>query len=357
MRYCLNIHKFTLIALIFMLAGVSLSGCVDEIDFDIDREGRNLVVSGGIYDHDGPFTVELAMTNEVITVPLPLSGANVTLINNSGNRFSYLEMEPGFYSIPAGTLEGRRGHTYHIEIELPDGRVYRSIPETIPVLNGEPETILDPGFIQEPSASGKLMDVPAITISANTRVPEQAESLFLKWDVKSVYSFIENEPASPLAPPPNICYITRKTDTQAINIIRTDELSSNIIVNQKLVTKRIIRDQYYIRHVFEVTVSSISEQRYLYWKNVNEMINQTGTIFDAPPATVKGNIVNINDENDFALGYFEAAARNSSYNFVTRADLPVFIPNPCPPPGRPGPAECDNCLLIDDSSLERPDFF
>ena len=356
MRNRIHIRKLTLTAVIFLLIGVSLSGCVDEIDFDIEREGGKLVVSGGIYDHDGPFTVKLALTNEVITVPMPVSGAEVTLIDDRDNRFRYLGEEPGIYTLPSGTVDARRGDSFHIEIALPNGRVYRSIPETIPMLNGVPETILEPGFIQEPSVSGRLMDIPAISVYANTRVPEQSGPLFLKWDVKSVYAFRENEPTHPLAPPANTCYITRKTDTQAINLIRTDELASNFIENQRLVTKRIIREQYYIRHVFVVTVSSISERRYFYWKNVDEMINQTGTIFDAPPATVKGNIVNVNDENDFALGYFEAAAQNSSHDFVTRADLPVFIPNPCSGAGR-GPAECDNCLLIDDSSLDRPDIY
>ncbi len=334
------------------MIGVSVSGCVDEINLDIDREGGKLVVSGGIYDHNGPFTVELAITNDVVTVPLPLSKANVTLIGPNEIRYPYLETDPGVYSIPFGMVDGRRGDTYHIEIELPDGRVYRSIPEMIPQFNGVPETILDVGFIQEPAANGRLLDVPAVSILASTELPDHDEPLFLKWDVESVYAFRENEPANPAAPPANTCYITRKTDTQTINLIRSDELSSNFIENQPLVTKTIIRDQFYIRHVFGVTVSSVSERRYLYWQNVDEIINQSGTIFDAPPATVRGNIINAEDENDFALGYFEAAAKNSAYDFVTRADLPVFIPNPCP-----GPSECNNCLLIEDSSLERPDFF
>lgn len=352
MKYSLNLRGLPLFFLLFTLIGVTTFGCVDEIDFDIERDGGKLVVSGGIYDHNGPFTVELALTNDVVTVPMPLSDAKVTLIDNNGNMFQYGETKPGVYSIPAGIINGRRGETYHIEIELPNGKVYHSIPEMIPLLNGKPETILDVGFIQEPSTSGRLLDIPAVSILANTELPEHTEPLFLKWDVESVYAFRENEPTSPLAPPANTCYITRKTDSQTINLIRTDELSSNFIENKPLVNQRIIRDQYYIRHVFGVTVSSISERRYLYWQNVDQIINQSGTIFDAPPATVRGNIVNVNDENDIALGYFEAAAKNSAYDFVTRADLPVYIPNPCP-----GPSECNNCLLIDDSSFDRPDFF
>lgn len=351
MRNLLKMHKISLLAMLLMI-GVTVSGCVEEINFDIEREGGQLVVNGGIYDHNGPFTVELALTDEVVTVPKPLRGANVTLIDDNEHSFPYVETDPGVYSIPIGEVVGRRGDTYHIEIELPDGRVYRSIPEMIPQLNGVPETILNVGFIQVPSTNGSLLDVPAISILANTELPDHIEPLFLKWDVESVYAFRENEPASAIGPPANTCYITRKTDTQTINLIRSDELSSNFIENQPLVTKTIIRDQFYIRHVFGVTVSSVSERRYHYWQNVDEIINQSGTIFDAPPATVRGNIINIEDENDFALGYFEAAAKNSAYDFVTRADLPVFIPNPCP-----GPFECNNCLLIEDSSLERPDFF
>lgn len=349
----INRHiTFTSWCLAALLFIVLFSGCIDEITFDSKRTTGQLVVNGGVYDHTGPFYLELAMTNEATAHPMPLGGADVFLVDENGNRERYNQLEPGRYKSEGNVVSGQRGIAYHIEITLPDGRFFHSIPEMIPLLNGQPEALVEPGFLQEPSASGRMRDVPHVFIRTNTTLPESNESLFFKWDVESVYMFRENEPQHPLAPPANNCYIQQRTDPQTISILSTSQIDSNIIENKPLVTKRIVPDEFYIRHVFNVILSSVSERRYNYWNHVDQIINRSGTIFDVPPATVRGNIINPDDPDDIILGYFEAAARDTAHISVTRADLPYHVPNPCP-----GTVGCMDCLMLENSSLDRPHYF
>lgn len=339
-----------IITLVMLTAGA----CVDEISFETDRDGGQIVVDGGIYDRPGPYTLHLGLTTEANVVPIPLDNAIVRLFDENGNYEYYRKTGSGKYSLPGETVTGRRGGTYRLEIQLPDGSVYGSIPETIPHINGFPGALLRIGTVPEQSASGRIRDVPAIFVNTNTIVPQTDEPLYLKWSVESVYAFIENEPSHPLAPPPDVCYVYQTRNPQTISIISSKDLESNLIEGKELSVTRIDQPyQYYIRHVFLVHLHSITERRYQYWNHVDQMINQTGTIFDVPPATVRGNIINLNDDSDTALGYFEAAALNSSPAFVTRGNLPISISNPCPAMG----AVCNNCLLLENSTLERPIYF
>lgn len=339
----------TLLLVLFIM-----SGCIDEITFDTERTSGQLVVNGGIYNHSGPYKLELALTNAATALPMPVSGAEIYLVDGEGNRERYNETETGIYSAPGTIIKGIRGETYHIEITLPDGRNYQSIPETMPTLNGRPETLVKPGNLQEPSASGRMRDVPHIFISTNTILPITEETLYLKWDVESVYAFREWQHPHPLAPFAKTCYFTQATEPQTVSLLSTDQVSSNLIENKQLVIKRVESEEFYIRHVFNVILSSVTERRYNYWEQIDQLINRSGTIFDVPPATVRGNIFNTENENEIALGYFEAATKDTSHAFVTRGDLPFYIPNPCPSSGFPG---CGDCLELDNSTLDRPPYF
>jgi len=339
---------------LIVLLVLTAAACIDEITFQAERSGGLLVVDGGITNRPGPYMLHLGMTSGENVIPFPLSNAIIRIFDSSGKYEYYRETKPGKYLLTGETVSGRRGETYHLEIQLPDGRVYQSLPETIPEINGFPGAGIRVGTVPEQSASGRTRDVPAIFVHTNTVLPETDEPLYLKWSVESVYAFLENEPVSPLAPPPNMCYVSQTRNPQSISIISSNDVDSNLIEGKELsVTKIDQLHEYYIRHFFIVHLHSISERRYQYWNQVDQVINQTGTIFDVPPATVRGNIVNTNDDSDVALGYFEASFINSSPAFVTRGDLPVNIPNPCPAMG----AVCNNCLLLENSTLERPIYF
>lgn len=336
-----------------LIAALFLTGCIDEITFETDRTDNQLVVEGSIHNGPGPYPLHLSITSKENTIPLPLSGASITLSDGNNKIENYTETEPGTYKLPGNIITGETGQSYSITIDLPDGRTYQSIPEILPSAIDSSEAFAEPGSFREPTESGRTIDARAVFVSASTGLPQTTEPYFLKWSVKSVYSFRENEPGFPLAPPPNTCYVHQKIEPQRISLFLSEESGTASNIQTDLALKRITNHEFFIRHHFSVIIASITEQRYNYWQQVDRIINQTGTVFDVPPATVKGNVMNINDENDVALGYFEAAAVDTAHTFVTRGDLAFNIFNPCPNFG----PECNNCLLLENSTLERPEFF
>lgn len=56
-----------------------------------------------------------------------------------------------------------------------------------------------------------------------------------------------------------------------------------------------------------------------YWEKVAEVVGSTGSLFDAPPAAIPGNIFNPEDQDEVVLGYFEVT-NNQTTRFRTLID-------------------------------------
>lgn len=334
-----------------------VSGCIEQITFNINRSAGQLIVDGGITDNPGPYKLRLGLTSEKSTVPIPLSNALVTIVDGDGNREIYTETADGLYLLMGKTVKGERGQSYHIEIELPNGKKYQSFPETMPRRVGRDSVYIELGTVEEQSSSGSLSERNAVLVFADTYIPDHEDPVYLKWEVEGLYSFREIEIPSPFRPEPPVCYISQHLAPQNILLFSTLESDSELINKQLVATKKVILSEFYRRYYFNVIISSITERRYTYWEKVNEVINSTGTIFDVPPATVTGNIFNVGDEDEQVFGYFEAAIVDTARISTFRTDFPFFIPNPC---GQFNPYRhraCRNCLSIENSSGERPYYY
>lgn len=347
-----------LIGLLFI--GFLITGCIEEIAFDTDFSGGQLVVTGAIIDRPGPYTLSLGRMSGETGIPEPVSGALVTIIDGDENRESYVEQEPGIYILEGSVVQGVRGRSYKIEIQLPDGSVYQSIPEVIPEFAARDTSWFELGTISEQSASGRTIDRPAIFVYAGSELPKVGEPVYFKWEVKGVYRFREEERPNPfgMTPNPKVCYVKQYPAPQEVHLFSSVNAPNAPVVQNLLAVKNIPHEEFFGRHYFNVIQHSISEQRYRYWERVDEIINRTGTIFDVPPATVPGNLFNVNDHSEQVLGYFEASAVDTTRFAVTRGDFPFHIPDPCRSPVRDDRRTiCRDCLQIENSTLERPHYF
>lgn len=63
-------------------------------------------------------------------------------------------------------------------------------------------------------------------------------------------------------------------------------------IPDSLVVSRLIDPHIQRAHYFTTFQSMLTREAYGYWRKVDVVTNQTGSIFDGPPARVKGNIVN-----------------------------------------------------------------
>lgn len=338
---------------LILLLGLSLGSCIEQIDFDTERTGGFLVVDGRIHDGAGPYTLELSRTTGEGSPTRPVSGAVVSIFDEVGNQEFYNETEEGIYVTPGNIVQGRRGGTYYIEIELGGGSVYRSEPGTIPSYTADDSVYYEITTEEELSEGGILVDVEVIKVYADTEIPDVDSTLYLRWDVHELYKYTEYDVPDPFNNPPPFCYVTQYPNPQKITRFSTEESEAGQLIGNELSTTR-IDFSFYQRHYFNVVLTSTTKRAAEYWRQVDEIVNRSGTIFDVPPATVAGNIYNINDTGEQVLGFFETAIIDTSRFFTLRTDMPFFISDPCGSFSRNRHYACSNCLELPNSSKEEP---
>jgi hypothetical protein len=355
-----NSHKLTRIA-IQVFSFLFLLGCLGRIDIDTDPLANQLVVSGQVSPVEEENLVELGRTAGTGRLPFPLVGASVILHDDAGNSYTWNEYpeHPGQYK-PIG-FSGVPGRTYHIQIILPEGDVYESDPETMPEHSGT--DALRYAFEEEEfiDAEGIVSNLPFIKIYTNATLPDSNAPMFARWSVIECYAIRPTDFPDPFGNVPPPCYVTQAADPQRIVLLNGTELN-NPSVENLLLCSRLIDRSFFERHYFTVYQSSMSEQAYDYWRKVNIVANQVGSIFDTPPAAIKGNISKVGGSGEPVLGYFQAV--NQTYNrfFLLPGDIPFQIPyTSCLyDPFKSGdqyPGECLDCISVRNSSHVRPDWF
>jgi hypothetical protein len=345
-----------LISYLFICLLVQFS-CVDEITFENQAQAGLLVVEGTIHDGNPPYYIRLGITTDNRNVPIPIDDAVVMIHDNEGNSESFVPVNDGLYRLEGEVVYGKRGRYYHIEIELSDGRNFHSTPEMIPIQTPSGSIRPIPGRITVETASGGTRRARVVNVYADTEFPGSSEEQFFSWKIEGVYAFWETPPSRPIAPIPEPCYVSEIPDPQRINLHQKIPGPDLNLTNQLVAVKRIEGHEFYVRYYFNLIYYAISERRFRYWQKVDELINQSGTIFDIPPANIPGNISNSKNPRELVLGYFQSTATDTVRTFLTRADLNFNLTNPCDPINPSPHFGCNGCTRIENSTHERPHYF
>jgi hypothetical protein len=337
------------------------ASCLTPVDIDTRNIGGTIVISGQVSPLEDRSSIQIGAASEENRLPIPISSAEVKLLDDVGNVFYYLESASslGTYDLKNSTVIP--GRTYHIEVTLATGAAYTSAPETMPVAVGTISTNFE--VVQEEfiDAEGTVSQLDFIKIYADSQLPAGASNSHFRWSVDETYLLSPTDFPDPFGSIPPPCFISQNADPQRVTLL--DKESSSVTqIDQKLIASRIIDFSFLERHYFTSYQSALSDDAYEYWRKVNILANQVGSIFDTPPAKITGNIVNTNNSQEEVLGYFQAV--NESYDrFFT---LPYLLPievkvKKCDFTGSFNtlnyPTRCINCLTVRNSSYDRPNWF
>lgn len=335
-----------------------LAGCLSPIDFPAENLGGKLVISGQISPLKEQNIIQIGTTADSKRLPFPISGAVVTLFDDVGGSYTYVENpeKPGFYILP--DVEGVPGRTYHIVVTTPEGNIYQSVEETMPEQAGQLATTYEILFEEFTDGEGTISTEPFIKVYANSILPVTTEPSYLKWSVDEVFKLSPTDFPDPfgIVPPP--CYIEQSADPQRVALFDGSEVKATSIDNM-LVASRLINWTFVERHYFTTTQSSLTPEAYDYWRKVNVLANQVGSIFDTPPAEIKGNMYNVNDPSDKVLGYFQAANQTYDRFFILPFNLPFFFSSEClfTTFDRQYLPRCLDCMGVANSSWDMPEWF
>ncbi|WP_111318188.1 DUF4249 domain-containing protein [Algoriphagus chordae] len=356
-----NRSSWLLVVLISMLIG----SCVEKIEFPLNKGLAKLVVSGQVSNLQENRFVFLSETTSkdrkpvfsgnyyvLNDLPNPVSEAELTLVGEDGSQSNFTEIEPGKYQLEA-SVEILNGVAYYLDIVV-QGERYQSIPESLPEQVGEDE--LSYTFSRD-----IIQDQPEtafISIHTTTTLPSQKGGYYFRWDVDEVYYWDLTFFPNPFNQPPPDCYVFGFPDPQRISLLNGDLINSPGGKSTQLVAERILDDSFLSRHYFNVRLTSLNKSAFEYWRKVRELVNNSGSVFDTPPAPIYGNIQNVNRPDEVVLGNFEIARVSQKRIYTTRADVPFFEEEVCTyDPQRPYedyPKTCLRCSEFPSSTNATP---
>ena len=332
--------------------------CVESFDFSATDPDNFLVVDGRITQSQGMVNqILLSRTSTFIGGDgTPETGAQIVIVTGEGLTENYQEVSPGMYLLEGDNVVGAEGNSSSIEITLSNGEIYRSQPEVMPSLVRADSIYFRTAIESELSSGGIVIDRELVKIFIDTPISSNDVPFRIRWTMEEAYSFTD------LAFPPDspmVCYAISPFQQQTILLASGEDLSLTTLKEFELGSRSIIPKVEFVElHYFSAFQHSLTEEAYEYWEKIAQLTNRVGTIFDTPPAPVQGNVFNVNDPEEVVLGYFEVTAIDTIRTFTRPSELePFFINSPCEFSGRRLQDFCFNCLLLDKTSLERPDYW
>lgn len=301
-------------------------GCIKELNFELGKQEDLLVVFGTLSDQPGRHIFRVTRTNafERQVDSRPIEGAILLVQDSKGKQYPFVALEAGTYLLKDTLFRASAGEQYQLDIKLPDGGHYRSDVETMPAA-----VRMDSVY---PGIAVKEFD-QSLQIFTDVKIPADPNGVYLRWEVSRVWRRTSIDFATLFQnyfkfKPPVVCYMTEDPEPNAVRIFGSKRRDAFPLRQQEIA--RIEADyKFFERNAIEVTQYRISSKAHEYWNKINLVGNPQGTIFDVPPATIRGNIYKVDNPKERILGYFEVAAVDSAYTYTDRGIFRYTINNPC----------------------------
>ena len=337
--------------------------CIDQIELDFEGGGDRVVIFGNINTTELEQAMEIYRITAIQNRFLPISGATVFIIDDLGNRGRMFGDNEGIYRLVPNGIEIVPGRSYYLDIKLIDGAKYQTKPQRVPLVKATED--LNRRYRETASLTddGVTLEKIIFEILGTTSIENpQEEDFYIRWQVVEDYVLRPTDFPDPLSfsetPPEH--YYRKIMNEQRILTFSSEGTTINTL-GTKIVAFKDFDDSFLDKHFFTTSVHSMTREAYLFWNEVNTLTNASGSIFDVPPGKIRGNIVNVEDQNEEVLGFVEFS--NTTWSrFVTFIDDGPFLPpETCKfSPFKEDdeyPLYCLECLEREGCSLIRPAMF
>ncbi|WP_435356088.1 DUF4249 domain-containing protein [Emticicia sp. SJ17W-69] len=316
--------KFTSRLFIAILS-VCLTACIDNYDPKLTGGKPKIVFEGILTDQAIPQYFQLSFSagynSKESVFDKFVNAAKVWITDEKNVRIDLIDLNKGQFSTPEG-FRGQVGKTYQVHIQLSDGTSYASKAETMryspPIDKVYTEFKLTTTL--QPKYRGNF------NVYLDVKDPA-TEGDFYRWKwshyekANFCAAYVVNGEGS-------LSYKKCCGDCWNVNTC----LGCIILASDNFVNGKTLPRQYIAQIPFDNITSyymlieqmSLSREAYNFWKSVDEQANNSGGIFDTAPATIRGNIKNVNDETDGMLGYFQVSAVTQKVVYIQRNNIGII---------------------------------
>ncbi|MEK6780824.1 MAG: DUF4249 family protein [Bacteroidota bacterium] len=122
-------------AIISILLILIASACVDRLTYNIAKAGSyGIVVDGFISDQPGPYTIKISKAFDIESkesIKTAISVKHLILSDDQGTSEELTQVNAGIYETKAQGIRGQVGRVYKLRVELLDGKIYESMPDSL----------------------------------------------------------------------------------------------------------------------------------------------------------------------------------------------------------------------------------
>jgi hypothetical protein len=333
--------------------------CIDPFKVEVPEGQQLLTVEGLLHSGPGPHAITITRSatygSQFEGLVRPVSGATVVVRDNEG-RITFLTEgvdARGSYFTPA-TFRAEIGKSYTLQIQTVEGKVYTSLPERV-------ESVPEIGnvLVNTVTVPVEGEEIPKSGAQFVVEVNDPADqNNFYFWRNGPATYILETRPDlfTPRPTPENpnrtpqpkpccsTCYRTEISNNQSIFIAQDDNFNG---LSTRIPAAFIEDDGLRFMNTYRVELKqyAVSAQAYRFLRLVKQQAEISGSIFDPPPATIRGNMISLDDPNEVVLGYFMAGGEATKTIYVRRSDL-TFAQNKA--------TIADDCLTVPGTTLSRP---
>ncbi|MDB5124774.1 MAG: hypothetical protein JWP94_2903 [Mucilaginibacter sp.] len=301
-----------------------------------------LVVEGVINPGPDSTIIKLSRTVNISSkiTTNPERGAALTVESDQNVGYPLTETGNGKYASPGLNLDITR--KYRLSIKTADNQQYLSDFEPAYIT----PRIDSIGYnITSVPDTGLQIYASAHNSNSSTRYYRWDYSETWRFHAKYLSLFVSNGSGIVQRQPSQYFFYCFASDSSSDIVLGSSaKLHDNVIYQNPTVHIPSTSEKIELEYSILLRQYAITATAYAFWRDLKKDTEQLGSIFDAQPSQIKGNIHNINDPAEPVLGYVSICSVQSKRIFINRNDLPdtwqAAYPYGCEidSPGTQGPA-------------------
>ena len=299
---------------------LATAGCKEKFDPPVVKANHNFLVVDGFLNSGGDSSfITLTRTRNLgdtissipelnAAIQLESSGTSIDIAQNMGG---------GRFVFPSLNLS--TANPYRLRIVTFDGKQYMSDEMTVkttPPIDSVNYTYNDKG----------------VTIYVNTHDPSN-NTRYYRWDYDETWEYHAPYYSEIIytgaGNPP---YVYRTTDELIFACYRTRNshkiflgssagLQNDVIFQSPLQFIARRTEEISVRYSINVRQYALTKEAAAYWANLKKTTEQLGSIFDAQPSQLKGNLRNVADTSEPVLGFMSISTVQSKRIFIQRGEV------------------------------------
>lgn len=316
-------YIFRAIAGIMIISG--FAACREEFILpETAANGNYLVVEGFLNTGADTNFIQLTRARNLEAVNLPdppETGATLTILNASGQVICRSEhVGAGRYRILGARLQNNQ--PYQLRIVTSQGGQYQS-----DFFEGKPVPPIGNINYQFDKATNLL------NITVNTSDPTNTTQYY-RWNYEETWEYradfesildYDGVALFPRLPVNQIYRCWAHHNSTEIILGSSAKLQNDIIENEHLLSIPKGGNRFNVRYSLLTRQYPLQKDAFDYWQNMQKLTEQAGSIFDAQPTELFGNIKNLNNNQEPVIGFISAGSITEKRIFITRFEAPDMV--------------------------------